>query len=98
MNPVDKTLDRLLRAAAQAPPAPQDEVLPMDWENRVLSEWKRTPKDSDWTESLRVLRQGLVLASLIMLTSLLFSLTQLSGDSGDEWAYARISVSMALNQ
>jgi hypothetical protein len=100
MNPLDKSLDRLLRAAAAArtEPIPETEPLPSGWEERILAEWRRSGKEADLTEVLRILRRGLVLACLIMTVSLLFSLARHSHDAGDEWTYARMSVNIALNQ
>jgi hypothetical protein len=98
MNPMDKTLDRLLRAAARAEPVPRGEPLPSGWEERILAEWRQAGKEPDWTEVLQILRRGLVLTCVIMTASLLFSLVRLSRDAVDEWTYARVSVYIALNQ
>jgi len=68
MNPIDEKLQRLFRAAAQAQSAPESEPA-YGLETRVLAAWRSAPVTSAWESG--VLVRGLLLASVVMVLSLL---------------------------
>jgi hypothetical protein len=86
MNPLDHHLDRLFRAAAQAPrPAPVE--VPFAVECRVLAQWRQRPADTDvWNDLLNflpLLRRGFALACALALLSLAVSFWEMEGADVD---------------
>ena len=70
MNPIDDQLNRLFRAAAQAP-GTQASAVPFGLETRALAAWRasRSRESSIWDMALLV--RGLIVASVIMAFSFL---------------------------
>ncbi len=80
MNPIDDQLNRLFRAAQNAP-AP-DIAPPFGLQTRVLAAWREASAApaSFWDGALLV--RGLILASVIMAACFLPALTSTSSNSG----------------
>ena len=86
MNPVDRQLDRLLKAAATAPERGA-EAPSLAVERRVLSEWRaRRGATGDWSELLAVFRRGLAFATLVAVAAIVVTLRELPREDSDYFA------------
>jgi len=72
MNPLDQSLGRLLKAAAQAPkPAP--EPLPFNVEARVLAQWRSTAMEDEFAWLAGLFRRAVICAALVTVLSIVWS-------------------------
>jgi len=78
MNPLDDQLNRLFRAAQQAP-SPDLAPPPFGLETRVLAAWREAAKKPVGFWDTAVLTRGLILAGVIMAVSFLPALNSGSG-------------------
>lgn len=97
MKPTDKTLQRLLNAAAKAPSeipiAP-----PLGLETRVLAQWRAATADDDSASLFAFFRHAVVGASLVLVLSAVWSLSQPTGGAaGDEAALLNYEIQKGLN-
>jgi len=87
MNPIDDQLNRLFRAAQQAP-SPDLAPPPFGLETRVRAAWREAARTSATFWDMAVLTRGLVLAALIaaacFLPALNSSLTSTSSIVADD--------------
>lgn len=80
MNPIDDQLNRLFRAAQNAP---SPEIAPpFGLETRVLAAWREAAKAPGAFWDMRVLTRGLILAGVIMAACVLPALTSVTSESG----------------
>ena len=97
MKPTDETVQRLLNAAAKArlefPTAP-----PLGLETRVLARWRAGTADDDSASLFAFFRHALVGASLVLVLSAVWSLSQpTGGTAGDEAALLNYEIQRGLN-
>ena len=97
MKPTDQMLQRLLDAAAKAPPQAQADA-PLGLETRVLAHW-RAGKAEDESNSVFVFfRRAVLGASLVLALSAAWSLARVStGPAGDDAARLDYQIQMSLN-
>lgn len=86
MNPLNSPLDRLLRAASQAP-APRPMEASPALEARVLGAWRREPSRPDWFDDASQLRRGFVFACAAAVAVMLLAVAQFKARSPDAWEY-----------
>ena len=95
MNPIDDQLNRLFRAAQNAP-SPEVAPPPFGLETRVLAAWREGAKAPAAFWDTAVLTRGLILAGIIMAVSFLPALNSSSVSTssivGDEVTSADTSV------
>jgi hypothetical protein len=94
MNPTDDQLNRLFRAAQNAP-SPDLAPPPFGLETRVLAAWRGAAKAPATFWDSAVLTRGLILAGIIMAVSILPALNSSSVSTsivGDEVTSADTSV------
>jgi hypothetical protein len=86
MKPTDETMQRLLNAAAKAPlEAPA--APPLGLETRLLAQWRAGAADDDAASLFAFFRHAMVGASLVLVLSAVWSLSQPTGSTaGDEAA------------
>jgi hypothetical protein len=97
MNPTDARLQKLLNAAAEAtsgaPIAP-----PLGLETRVLAQWRAGTRDDDSAALFAFFRHAMVGASLVLVLSAVWSLSQPTGRvAGDEAALLNYEIQKGLN-
>ena len=80
MNPIDDQLNRLFRAAQNAP-SPDVAPPPFGLETRVLAAWRGAGKSPVAFWDSAVLTRGLILAGIIMAVSILPALNSSSAAS-----------------
>jgi hypothetical protein len=85
MNPIDDQLNRLFRAAQQAP-AP-DLAPPFGLETRVLAAWREAATKPAGFWDMTVLTRGLILAGVIMAACFL---PALKADLGESTPFADV--------
>lgn len=96
MKPTDRTLQRLLNAAAKAAPAAA--TAPFGLETRVLAQWRAGSADDDSVSLFAFLRRAVLGASLVLMLSAAWSFTQSGGNAtGDEAAQLDYNIQMSLN-
>ena len=96
MKATDKTLLRLLNAAATAAPESAD-APPQGLETRVLANWRAAGSDDESVSLFAFFRRAVVGASLVLVLSAAWSLTQSSGSGiGDEAALLDYDIQMSL--
>ncbi len=99
MNPLDRQLDRLFKAAAQAPkPAPG--AAPFGLETRVMAEWRASSRGESGDFFVTWFRQATIGACLLAVASLAWNYHDLTnGEKGisDELAIADSSMKEGLN-
>ena len=97
MKPTDLVLQRLLDAAAQAAPkaAPTP---PLGLETRVLANWRAAAPEDESAFLVVFFRRAMLCATLALLCSAAWSLTQSGSDmTADEAILANYDVQMSLN-
>ncbi len=86
MKPVDRQLNRLLKAAADAPGRPV-EAPSIALERRVLSEWRAGRCGAgDWSELVAVFRRGLAFATLVAVAAVVVTLRENPREDSDYFA------------
>lgn len=97
MKPSDDKLERLLQAAAKAPPRAADEI-PFGLETRVLAQWRAGAGEDELVFLFTFLRRALVGAGVVLALSLVWTLAQPASDAwGDGSAMANYEVQAGLN-
>ena len=96
MNSIDRRLDRLLRAAAQAPPRPLPSALPFATESRVLARWRATQPEGESLGALLLFRRGFAVACALAAVIGLVSLTHGPDADTDSWALSNVTVNLAM--
>jgi len=96
MEPTDRTLQRLLNAAAKAAPK-SGAATPLGLETRVLANWRAAGTDDESVSLLVFFRRAVLGASLVLFLSAAWSLT-MSGDNaiGDEAALLDYHIQTSL--
>jgi len=97
MKPTNESLQRLLKAAGKAPPqavaAP-----PLGLETRVLAQWRAGSEEDESVSLFAFFRRAVIGATLVLVLSAAWSLTQSSGSAtGDEAARLDYDIQMSLN-
>jgi hypothetical protein len=91
----DQALQRLLTAAATAPPAPA--APPLGLETRVLTHWRAAKPDDDSASVFAVFRRAVLGASLVLVLSAVWSLSRpAASPAGDEAALLDYDIQMSL--
>ena len=86
MKPVDRQLDRLLKAAASAPARPA-EAPSVALERRVLAEWRTARAGSgDWAGLIAVFRRGLAFATLVAIATVVVTIQETPREETDYFA------------
>jgi hypothetical protein len=97
MKPTDKTVQRLLNAAAKAP-SEIPTAPPLGLETRVLAQWRAARADDDSASLFAFFRHALVGASLVLALSAAWSLSRPTvGAAGDEAALLNYEIQKSLN-
>jgi hypothetical protein len=97
MKPTDKTLQRLLNAAAKTP-SEIPTAPPLGLEMRVLAQWRAATADDDSASLFAFFRHAVVGASLVLVLSAVWSLSQPTGGAaGDEAALLNYEIQKGLN-
>ena len=96
MSEFDHALGRLLRSAARSPEG-MPEAAPFGFETRVLAR-ESGPGRANYPASLKIIRHGLVLASILMLIALALYYYQSPGSSGAEGDYANFAWSLVTHE
>jgi hypothetical protein len=97
MKPNDQTLQRLLNAAAKAAPEAVG-APPLGLETRVLANWRAAGTDDDSVSLFAFFRRAVLGASLVLVLSAAWSLSQSGGTpTGDEAAALDYDIQMSLN-
>jgi hypothetical protein len=97
MKPNDETLQRLLKVAAKAAPEAVD-APPLGLETRVLANWRAAGTEDESVSLFAFFRRAVLGASLVLVLSAAWSLTQSGGNtSGDEAALLDYDIQMSLN-
>jgi hypothetical protein len=97
MKPNDGMLQRLLKAAAKAAPEAVD-APPLGLETRVLANWRAAGTEDESVSLFAFFRRAVLGASLVLVLSAAWSLTQSGGNtSGDEAALLDYDIQMSLN-
>lgn len=97
MNPMDRHLDRLFKAAAAAPKEQPGE-LAFAVEARVLTHWRASRSEGEMPFLLPLFRKGLAFACALMVASLALSWREMSRRSADEQTLANAVVNLALRR
>jgi hypothetical protein len=96
MIPTDQTLPRLFIAAAKAAPEAAA-APPLGLETRVLANWRAAGTDDDSVSLFAFFRRAVIGASLVLVLSAAWSLTQSGGSAtGDEAARLDYDIQMSL--
>jgi hypothetical protein len=99
MNPMDRRLNRLFKAAAQAPkPAPEE--APFALETRVMADWRASLRAENGDFFVTLFRRAAIGACLLALLSLMWNYRDLTNGEkgiGDELAIADSSMQKGLN-
>ena len=95
MNPIDRKLNRLLRAAAQAPPRPLPSAVPFTTEAHVLARWRAGRSEVESLGAVLLFRRGFAVACALAAVMGLFSLTQGSDTETDFWTLSNATVNLA---
>lgn len=95
MNSIDQRLNRLLRAAALAPPRPLPSALPFATENRVLARWRAGQSEGESFGAVRLFRRGFAVACALAAVMGLVSLTQTPDTETDFWTLSNATVNLA---
>jgi hypothetical protein len=97
MKPTDKTVQRLLNAAARAP-SEVPTASPLGLETRVLANWHAGTADDDSASLFAFFRHAMVGASLVLVLSAAWSFIQPGGSvTGDEATRLDYDIQMSLN-
>jgi hypothetical protein len=97
MKPTDETVQRLLNAAAKAP-SEVPTAPPLGLETRVLAHWRAGTADDDSASLFAFFRHAMVGASLVLVLSAVWSLSQPTGGAaGDEAALLNYEFQKGLN-
>ena len=97
MKPNDEKLDRLLRAAAKAPPRGADDI-PLGLETRVLAQWRAGVSEDESVFLFTFLRRAALGAAAVLALSVVWSLTQPATDAwGDGSSVATFEHQAGLN-
>jgi hypothetical protein len=96
MKTTDQALQRLLNAAAKgAPETPA--VLPLGLETRVLANWRAAGMEDESVSLLAFLRRAMLGASLVLVLSAAWSLSQTGASTvGDEAALLNYDIQTSL--
>jgi hypothetical protein len=93
----DQRLQRLLNAAAKAPPE-SAAAPPLGLETRVLAHWRAATTADDSVSLFAFLRRAMLFAGLALVLSAAWSLTRPGGNAtGDEAAMLDYEIQMSLN-
>ena len=96
MNPLDHSLNRLLKAAAQAPKAAPG-AAPFALEAGVLAEWRAAASEDEFAFLTKLFRHAVVYASLVMLLSIGWNyLGNNKGAAASTTALAEYAMTMKL--
>ena len=97
MNPTDQSLQRLLKAAAQAAPAAAD-ATPLGLETRVLANWRAAGADDESVSLFAFFRRAVLGAGVVLVLSAAWSFTRPGGGAmGEEAAVLDYNIQMSLN-
>ena len=95
MNSLDHSLERLLKAAAQAPRAAL-EPASFARETQVLAEWRSTRKEDEFALLVGLFRRAVIFASLIMTLSVTWNYLEKRGEAASTVALASYALKMQL--
>jgi len=95
MNAIDQQLNRLLRAAAQAPPRPLPSTVPAATETRVLAQWRADRSEVESLGAVLLFRRGFAVACALAAVIGLVSLTQDTDTETDFWTLSNATVNLA---
>lgn len=99
MNPIDRQLNRLFKAASQAP-KPEAEAAPFGLETRVMADWRASlqPESGDFFVALfRRAAMGACMLAVVSLAWNYHNLTNGEKSISDELAIADSSLQRGLN-
>jgi len=97
MKANERTLQRLLDAAAKAAPAPVG-TPPLGLETRVLADWRAGQAEDESASLFAFFRHAMVAASLVLALSAAWSLSRPTGGApNDEAALLDYEIRMSLN-
>ncbi len=97
MKPIDQLLQRLLEAAAKAPPEPAA-TPPFGLETRVLAQWRARVPEGDLVPLLAIFRRAMLGAGLVLVLCAAWSFSHPAGSPiGDEAALLDYDIQMSLN-
>ena len=97
MKPIDEKLDRLLRAAAKAPPRAVDEI-PLGLETRVLAQGRQGGAEDESAFLFVFLRRAVIGACVVLALSVAWTLTRPASDGwGDGASLAQYERQAGLN-
>ena len=95
MSPLDRSLQRLLKAAAQAPLDAPDS-LPFGLEARTLAQWRSAPASDDFAPLAAFFRRAVIFASLITVLSMVWSSRDNGNPAAGAVALANYEIAMQL--
>ena len=95
MKPFNRSLRKLLDAAAQAP-AEMPEQLPFALEARVLAQWRSLEVEDEFIQLANFFRKAVAFGSLIMILSIGGSWLQSRGESASLAALTSYAISVPL--
>ena len=96
MEPTDQSLSRLLNAAAKAAPA-SIAAPPPGLETRILAQWRAGTADDDSVSLFAFFRHAVLGASLVLVLSAAWSLSQSGGNAiGEEAAVLDYNIQTSL--
>ncbi len=93
MKATDHHLERLLKAAAAAPPRPML-APPSSLKARVLAHWRSSHAQPQWFEMLAMLRRGLRWVFVLALVTVGAAVVEIKLSTPHEWSFANTLVSM----
>lgn len=85
MNPVDRCLNRLFKAASSAPKAPSGEAT-FALESRVMADWRARMNEEGGDFLLAWFRRAAICACILAVASLAWNYQQLTGNGSDDWS------------
>ncbi len=97
MKPTDRFLQRLLDAAAHAPPEPAT-VPPFGLETRILAQWRGAAAEDDTVSLFAFFRRAMFGASLVLVLCATWCFSRPTGSPiGDEAAVLDYDIQMSLS-
>ena len=96
MNPTEDQLNRLLKAASQAPKA-ETRAAMFALETRVIAGWRASSQAESGEMLVALCRRAAVFACCLALVSLAWNYRELKAQGGDELAAAESSMRIGVN-
>lgn len=93
MSPLDRSLQRLFKAAAQAPKEPPG-PLPFALEARTLAQWRSAPVEDEFALLAALFRRAVICASLITVLSIAWSYRQSGNPAAGAVALANYEITL----